>query len=192
MARIGKRLVKQDAKQWEIAPPYSATIRKISSQCRCVEEQTWRPYNLLQDIKKYKFFCQQAEADDDTNYPIIAEPSQVFTDDEEEQQDKLSKHDQPKKVTWPEGDSKLNSSENKLQGVVENSQRARIITSESDIHIKMKNYAAELLAIHCRCGHIGFSRLQEMAGQGIINSKFAKYQLPVCSSGLYAQATKRR
>ena len=142
--------------------------------------------------EKYKLFCQQAEADDDTDYPIIAEPSQVFTDDEEEQQDELNKHDQPKKVTWPEGDSKLNSSENKLQGVVENSQRARIITSESDIHIKRENDAAELLAIHCRCGHIGFSRLQEMARQGIINSKFAKCQLPVCSSCLYAQATKRR
>ena len=37
--------------------------------------------------EKYKLFCQQAEADDDTDYSIIAEPSQVFTDDEEEHQD---------------------------------------------------------------------------------------------------------
>ena len=50
---------------------------------------------------------------------------------------------------------------------------------------------AELLMAHHRFQHISFSKLQEMARQGILPKKLAHCKIPSCSACLYGKATKR-
>ena len=52
--------------------------------------------------------------------------------------------------------------------------------------------AAELLKIHQRYGHVSFHQLKEMSKQGVIIQKFSKCQIPVCSTCLFAKATRKR
>ena len=46
--------------------------------------------------------------------------------------------------------------------------------------------------LHQRFGHLSFTKLQQMARDGIIPKKFAKCPKPACSSCLYAKATRRQ
>ena len=50
---------------------------------------------------------------------------------------------------------------------------------------------AELLMVHHRFQHISFSKLQEMARQGILPQRLAQCKIPSCSACLYGKATKR-
>ena len=50
---------------------------------------------------------------------------------------------------------------------------------------------AELLMAHHRFQHISFSKLQEMARQGILPQRLAHCKIPSCSTCLYRKATKR-
>ena len=50
---------------------------------------------------------------------------------------------------------------------------------------------AELLMAHHRFQHIFFSKLQEMAHQGILPWRLAQCKIPTCSACLYGKATKR-
>ena len=50
---------------------------------------------------------------------------------------------------------------------------------------------AELLMAHHQFQHISFSKLQEMARQGILPRRLAKCKIPTCSACLYGKATKR-
>ena len=50
---------------------------------------------------------------------------------------------------------------------------------------------AELLMAHHRFQHISFSKLQEMARQGILPWRLAHCKIPSCSTCLYGKATKR-
>ena len=44
---------------------------------------------------------------------------------------------------------------------------------------------------HHRFQHISFSKLQEMARQGILPQRLAQCKIPSCSTCLYGKATKR-
>ena len=48
-----------------------------------------------------------------------------------------------------------------------------------------------LLQYHHRFGHVSFQRLKDMAKLGIIPKRLAKCQTPVCSSCMFAKASKR-
>ena len=50
---------------------------------------------------------------------------------------------------------------------------------------------AELLMAHHRFQHISFSKIQEMAHQGIFPRQLAECKIPSCSPCLYGKATKR-
>ena len=50
---------------------------------------------------------------------------------------------------------------------------------------------AELLMVHHPLHHISFSKLQEMARQGILPRQLAQCKTPTCSVCLYGKATKR-
>ena len=51
--------------------------------------------------------------------------------------------------------------------------------------------ARDFLHLHYKLGHIPFSKLREMAKQGLIPSKYAKCETPVCSACLYAKQTRQ-
>jgi hypothetical protein len=55
----------------------------------------------------------------------------------------------------------------------------------------VNNPTAELLAWHYRLSHTPFSKLQEMAKQGIIPKRLAYCSVPKCPACLYGKATRR-
>ena len=127
----------------------------------------------------YHLFCQQAEIGDlqDTQ-PIIAQPG-IDSDDDVEENGNYDK------LTWP-SPNKHNSSEIKLAG------DEQIHGTGEEIDTKRSNLVADFLSLHYRAGHISFPKLQVMARQGIIPSKFAKSPIPVCTACMYGRATRKR
>ena len=55
----------------------------------------------------------------------------------------------------------------------------------------MNKTMQDLMKLHQRMGHISFHKLQEMARQGAISKEYAKCDIPVCTSCMYAKMTKR-
>ena len=62
---------------------------------------------------------------------------------------------------------------------------------ETQAEIKHSSLSNELLSYHKRFGHIPFTRLYEMAKQGIIPGRLVHTAKPACAACLYAKATRR-
>ncbi len=56
---------------------------------------------------------------------------------------------------------------------------------------KLENVAAELLKKHHCLNHLPMAKMQVMAKQGILSKKWAKCDIPICTSCLYGKATRR-
>ena len=54
----------------------------------------------------------------------------------------------------------------------------------------MSTDEAEFLQIHRDFGHLPFSKLREMATQGVTPAKFAKRNIPACSACMTGMMTK--
>ena len=75
-----------------------------------------------------------------------------------------------------------------LPAVIEEDDTSIIIDEEDR---QKSTPEAELLMAHHRFQHISFSKLQEMAHQGILPRRLAHCKIPLCSACLYGKATKR-
>ena len=64
-----------------------------------------------------------------------------------------------------------------------------VVVHEEDHQESTPN--AEVLMAHHQFQHISFSKLQEMARQGILPKRLAQCKIPTCSAFLYGKATKR-
>ena len=76
----------------------------------------------------------------------------------------------------------------KLPAVIEDNNASVIIDEEDH---QENTPEAELLMAHHRFQHISFSKLQEMAHQGILPWRLAQCKIPSCSTCQYGKATKR-
>ena len=76
----------------------------------------------------------------------------------------------------------------KFPAVIEEDNTS-IIVAEADCQESTPE--AELLMAHHRFQHISFSKLQEMARQGILPRRLAQCKIPSCSACLYGKVTKR-
>ena len=76
----------------------------------------------------------------------------------------------------------------KLPAVIEDDNTSIIVDEEDR---QESTPEAELLMAHHRFQHILFSKLQEMARQGILPRRLAQRKIPSCSACLYGKATKR-
>jgi hypothetical protein len=56
---------------------------------------------------------------------------------------------------------------------------------------KLENIAAEFLKKHHCLNHLSMAKMQVMAKQGILPKKWAKCDIPICTSCLYGKATRR-
>ena len=66
------------------------------------------------------------------------------------------------------------------------------ITSATRVRTKLESTTAEMLQLHYDMGHIPFTRIREMAHQGLIPSKFQKCEFPKCAACLFGRAKRRR
>ena len=76
----------------------------------------------------------------------------------------------------------------KLPAVIEDNIASVVIDEEDH---QENTPEAELLMAHHRFQHISFSKLQEMAHQGILPWRLAQCKILSCSTCLYGKATKR-
>ena len=76
----------------------------------------------------------------------------------------------------------------KLPAVIEDDDTSVVVDEEDR---QESTPEAELLMAHHQFQHISFSKLQEMARQGILPRRLAQCKIPTCSACLYGMATKR-
>ena len=76
----------------------------------------------------------------------------------------------------------------KLPAAIEDDNTSVVVDEED---CQESTPEVELLKAHHRFQHISFSKLQEMASQGILPWRLAQCKIPTCSACLYGKATKR-
>ena len=168
---------------------------------------------------KYDLFCQAANIKiaDDKN--PIAIPANLISDDECNEENDIQPQIGPPPISIPKGNHLAQGTplqqtpedtEFKLQGanphelhlspepkgittsklpaVIEDDDTSVVVDEED---CQESTPEAELLMAHHRFQHISFSKLQEMACQGILPRQLAQCKIPSCSACLYGKATKR-
>ena len=160
---------------------------------------------------KYDLFCQAAAITiaDDKN--PIALPANLISDDEDNEDSNTEPQIGPPPITIPKGrhwnqgtPSKQTPEDNphelhlspeqkgittaELPAVIEDDDTSIIVDEEDR---QKSTPEAELLMAHHRFQHNSFSKLQEMARQGILPRRLAHCKIPSCSACLYRKATKR-
>ena len=168
---------------------------------------------------KYDLFCQAADitiTDDKDPIVILAN---LISDDEDNEESDTAPHIGPPPIIIPMGKHSNQGTpskqipedmEEELKGVnprelhlspelkgittlklpaVIEDDNTSIIVDEEDCQESTPE--AELLMAHHRFQHISFSKLQEMAHQGILPRRLAQCKIPSCSTCLYGKATKR-
>ena len=160
---------------------------------------------------KYDLFCQAAaNAITDDNDPI-ALPANLISDDEDNEERNTEPQRGPPPITipktrhWNQGISPEQTPEDnprelhlslEQKGITTADLPAVIEEDDTSIIIDEEDWQkstpeAELLMAHQRFQHISFSKLQEMACQGILARRLAHCKIPSCSACLYGKATKR-
>ena len=168
---------------------------------------------------KYDLFCQAADSTiTDDKDPIAIQENLISDDEDNEESDTVPQMGLPP-IIIPMGKHSNQGSPSKqipedtveeLKGVILRElhlspEQKGITTSKLPAVIKDDDTSiivdeedrqestpeAELLMAHHRFQHISFSKLQEMACQGILPQRLAHCKIPSCSACLYGKATKR-
>ena len=160
---------------------------------------------------KYDLFCQAAAITIADDKDPIALPANLISDNEDKEERNTEPQIGPPPITIPKigqwnqrarteqtpeetarelhlsPDQKGMATKN-LPAVIEDEDTSVIIDEEDR---QKSTPEAELLMAHHCFQHISFSKLQEMARQGILPKKLAHCKIPSCSACLYGKATKR-
>ena len=168
---------------------------------------------------KYDLFCQAADIKITDNKNPIAIPANLISDDEDNEENDILPQIGPPAIRIPKGNhpnqgtplkqipedmeaelKRVNLRElhlspepkgimtSKLPAVIEDDDTSVIVDEEG---CQESTPEAELLMAHHRFQHISFSKLQEMAHQGILPRRLAQCKIPSCSTCLYGKAAKR-
>ena len=160
---------------------------------------------------KYDLFCKAAAITiaDDKN--PIAIPANLISDDEDTEESNTEPQIGPPPITipkgkhWNQGTSSNQTPEDNPCELHLSPEEKGITTSELPMVIEDDDTSiivdeedrqestpeAELLMVHHHFQHISFSKLQEMARQGILPRRLAHCKIPSCFACLYRKATKR-
>ena len=160
---------------------------------------------------KYDIFRQAAEikiADDKNPIAILAH---LISNDEDNEESNIEPQKGPTPIIIPKGKhwnqeiSSIQTPEDNprdlhlsteqkgittwdLPAVIEDNDTSIIVDEEDQ---QESTPEAELLMAHHRFQHISFSKLQEMARQGILPRRLADCKIPSCSACLFGKATKQ-
>ena len=168
---------------------------------------------------KHDLFCQAADIKITDDKDPIAIPAHLISDDEDKEENGMKPQIGPLPLSIPkrnhlskttplqpspeENEFELQGTSprelhqslepkgvtmSKLPAVIEDDGTSVIIDEED---YQESTPEAELLMAHYRFQHISFSKLQEMACQGILPWRLAQCKIPTCSACLYGKATKR-
>ena len=159
-------------------------------------------FYLASGFEKFRAFCCEA-ALDVTDKDVIAMPSGLVSDDDEEPEEQEA----PSTIAWKRNSpathtqeptidlngpsntpstgemetTKAPTSEPKTTEMgLEKTTNVNVIIDEEDR--QPANDLAQLLKIHHQFGHISMRKIQEMARQGIVPRRLAKCRIPTCSA----------
>ena len=161
---------------------------------------------------KYNLFCQAANIKITDDKDLIAIPAHLISDDEDKEENgikpqigplplSIPKRNNLAKATplpQPPEDNEFESqganpcelhlspelkgfTTSKLPTVIADDDTSVVVDEEDR---QESTPEADLLMAHHRFQHISFSKLQEMARQGILPRQLAKYKIPTCSACL--------
>ena len=150
-------------------------------------------FELAPGFNKFTLFCEEAKIDYESE---LISPSTTCMSVE---MSNLNDHEKMEstnaiETNWPKLKAPINESL-KTGFSLKGEQGKDLITSEdrmSNHKVGQKKIEAELLEIHQKYGHVSFYKLIEMAKQGIINKKYQRCRIPVCSTCMFAKATRKR
>ena len=182
-------------------------------------DPTWGPYILTPATTNTIFFCQAANIKITDDKDPIAVLAHLISDDEDKEENgimpqigplplSIPKRNHLSKTTPlppPPEDNVFESqganlhelhlspepkgvTTSKLPAVIEDDNTSVVVDEEDH---QESTPEAELLMAHHRFQHISFSKLQEMARQGILPRRLAQCKIPTCSACLCGKATKR-
>ena len=168
---------------------------------------------------KYNLFCQAANIKITDNKDPIAVPAHLISDDEDKEENGIKPQIRPLPLSIPKRnhlskatplplppeDNEFESqgvnprelhlspepkgvTTSKLPAVIEDDDTSVVVDEEDR---QESTPEAELLMAHHRFQDISFSKLQEMAHQGILPRRLAQCKIPTCSACVYGKATKR-
>ena len=150
-------------------------------------------FDLAPGFNKFKLFCEEAQIDYEKELSSPATICMSVEMDNEDEHERMSSENAVT-IKWPELKVPINESIGTGFSMKGKAGRELPIPKDriSDNQIKQSTTESELLEIHQRYGHVSFHKLVEMAKQGIINSKFQRCRIPVCSTCMFAKATRKR
>ena len=135
---------------------------------------------------------------EETNVPITVEDAGILSDDEDDEdghqsnsppQSPPNRKNMPTSSTWKMPQTQTEFDLNQHDG--KGKEIPIVEDDEDEQYCKPVSNEAEFLNLHRSLGHISFAKMQEMAKQGTIPSKFAKCKVPACAACLYSKATKK-
>ena len=128
---------------------------------------------------------------------MIALPSQVVSDDEDEDDTpglKESQASSQRELISKSGDQEpRHTMEFDLEGPITQGGEGtlpNLIEDEEDSP-RLENATAELLRRHHKLNHLSMIKMQVMAKQGILPKQLVKCDITICTSCLYGKATRR-
>ncbi|GFH52929.1 hypothetical protein CTEN210_09405 [Chaetoceros tenuissimus] len=137
---------------------------------------------LSPGYEKFHAFCAECESNsnkEDYN-PLLVNAVGVVSDNESDDEIEESELQDKVQNEWPKNPTKMTWKLKEAPAVVEIEEDRLPDTDTS-----------QLLRYHQQFGHISFAKLQAMAKVGIIPSKLAKCNIPVCVACMYAKAHKK-
>ena len=168
---------------------------------------------------KYNLFCQATDIKITDDKNPIAVPANLISDEEGDEENDIQPKIGPPPISIQQGNhlpqgtpfqqTKINADlelqeahlhelhlspdpkgikTSKLPAFIEDDDTSVVVDEEDH---QESTPEAELLMAHHRFQHISFSKLQEMAHQGILPRRLGKCKIPSCSACLYGKATKR-
>ena len=157
-------------------------------------------------------FCHAAEMEDETEFPQVALPAQLVSDDDSQTSRTSTSTAGPYPVetvnsegedsdikpttaiNFENGRPTVNVIPNEIQFSPDtNAGAADTPQAKHKRHqSKEENTMSEMLRDHQRLGHISFDRIREMARQGLLPKRYVKCPTPACSACLYGKATRKK
>ena len=130
---------------------------------------------------RFQAFCTEADitVNDEENVIICDECTSIL----EDKDDEPTSDDSPIELT------KNNPAHNKH--FQHDNENIHNITTQLNLQ-KMDNDSLDLLNLHTNYGHIPFTRLKEMAKQGIIPSYHQHTKTPACAACLFDRVTRKQ
>ena len=150
-------------------------------------------FDLAPGFDKFTLFCEEAKIDYEKE---LISPSTMCMSVNTEQTDESEDMESAEavEINWPKLESPINESTSTGFSMKDEIGK-ELIPSEDRIRDKITNQRtieSELLEIHQKYGHVSFYKLLEMSKQGIISRKYQKCRIPVCSTCMFAKATRKR